>query len=380
MTKTKIEVTNETVETFKDALVSETHRYLSERLMKINTLAVRGACSFTSSTTKIKIVENLDALGQYHSEGDLIYLNKCLTYGNMEVAKKILLHELAHYIEFKNTGNTGHSPTFRTIAEELGGYTEAEVDVIHETTKSEAYDPEGVVKKVQKLFSLASSDNQNEAELATAKANQLIQQYSLRYVNGEVSLEDKVDFYRASLISYNRTSYTIENILPILRKFGVYATIYRTYDGYSKRGRTRKLSTLEVSGPKANVEVATYAFEYLYPTMEKLYKEYRKKHKTTGAGAKASFMEGFYFGFKSKINTTKNTLNDEQEEGLIQYSGWVDDMAHKTYYKDCVKGRYIGANGGSYNSGAYGAGQSAGKSTNLNPGVRSSGGRTLRLS
>ena len=127
-------------------------------------------------------------------------------------------------------------------------------DAVEGELKSEA-----VIEKVRKLMSLAQNDNENEAALATLRANQLILKHNLdaQAADREGDAEYCVDLVLACRRSSPR-SFAISHILREFLVFPVFTSV-----------------GLEVTGSRANVENSRYIADYLDRELRALWKAAR---------------------------------------------------------------------------------------------------------
>lgn len=87
----------------------------------------------------------------------------------------VFLHELAHYVQYRNFGYSSHDSTFRKIASSLGldeGFDKAKV-AISESERSR------MRTKADKLMRLSSSPFSAESKEAYKKAQEIMAKYSL---------------------------------------------------------------------------------------------------------------------------------------------------------------------------------------------------------
>jgi hypothetical protein len=186
---------------------------------------------------------------------------------------------------------------------------------------------DAIVERIQKLLSLANSDNENEAKMATARANELLIKYNLK-------LQEVTD---------RQFDYVEEGIATILTKFFfVKVVIARKHVGYSSgQWATRNMpraqyqKTIKLVGTAENCQIASYIFSYLNDAFPKLWNEYKLK---TGADVtrKVSYYMGLAKGISIMLDETKWRV--EKETGLVL----VKDKDLEAHIKKTTTGTYGG--------------------------------------
>lgn len=294
----------------------------------------------------------------------LIAVNKRFAEMDFKIAEDIVKHEIAHHIcrERHNDECNDHGPKFRAVCKEIGANAKAKESITSIKDRIGAQDHDKVVDKVKKLLALGSSDNPHEAELATLKANKILMKYNLSTTGSTENIYHKKLFKVGQKNAKNRT------IMSILRTFGVFPV-------YSQCGSRSYI--IEVSGSKANVEIADYVADFLNEEMERLYKKARKEGGFSGLAAKNAFFNGIASGYRSKHQKQEKEM--EKEEGdnkLTVYKEEVAEKAEKLVYEKLKWSSSVRERG---HSGANSSGYNAGKSLSIHKGVRnnSSGGTKL---
>ncbi|MBF0206997.1 MAG: DUF2786 domain-containing protein [Oligoflexia bacterium] len=327
----------------------------------------------------------------YYDSSCAIVLNKSLIYlAKPTFLKNILRHELAHMVTslyYKNIPLPDHGEEFKSVCRQYGwsdpSITSACADVEEENAALEGdLESERVLDRVKKLLALGSSDNVHEAELAMLRANQLLLKHNLDRltfsgisgVSGVSGARRSVEFseekdcvYMARVLTAKRNSAKMQAISEILRTFLVYPV-------FSCR---LKEVCLEVTGERANVQLAEYVANFLDRELDRMWEHARMEQGLSGAGAKCSFIRGVSRGYCERVE--KNKIQDYTEveqlalaklnKDLNQKSSWVYDRLHTH--------RYAGVS----DMDSLLAGKSAGRSLNIRPGVTDNecekGGRKL---
>lgn len=161
-----------------------------------------------------------------------------------------------------------------------------------------------IVLKIKKLLEMANSSNRNEAEIASAKAQELLVKYNLEIQQVE-SIE--TDYNEEDLIQYKRVMIEVREVALILVRHFFVRVLFD-----SKRYSNVKTTTVRTFGKNSNVKIASYVYTFLIRTYRNLWKEYKKKNKRAN---KKYFFKGITQGLSMKLTETKYKV--EKEYGLI---------------------------------------------------------------
>ena len=170
-----------------------------------------------------------------------------------------------------------------------------------------------ILRKVDKLFALAGSNHQAEAELAMQRAHDLLRSYNLASSNQAKSSYAKltIEFGKA------RMTRVLGSISNILEQF--YSV--RVIHGYSwSIERSRYEANIEILGFKHNVLIAEHVFDFLTYKCETLWEQAKKDGMI--ARQKMSFQLGLLNGFgkalaKRGAEQRVKEMGSEDVEGLI---------------------------------------------------------------
>jgi hypothetical protein len=201
-----------------------------------------------------------------------------------------------------------HGPEFRAFCMRHGWGEE----VYQATTclDDEAVIPEkeenAILRKVQKLMSLATSNNEHEAEQAMIKSQQLLLKHNIDSRYMESTDEERVFLKR--IMKQKKENAKMRSIARILETFFV-NTIYSRSAGFIY---------LEIVGSEVNIEIAEYVAAYLDRELEILWDISKRKHADLkGAIAKNSFFLGISKGYCNKIHSLKREYREEVSEALM---------------------------------------------------------------
>ncbi|NCG19718.1 MAG: DUF2786 domain-containing protein [Rhodobacterales bacterium] len=272
---------------------------------------------------------------------------------------EVLRHEMAHQFVtdvLRPVGETAHGEAFRQAAERLG--VDAVAAGLVEVTSSEA----SVHRKIRKLLSLATSNNQHEAEAAAARAQRLMLKHNLDQVL--------------------QSTYTARVMGPTKKRFqrwekavmGLLAAHYFVdvmwvplYD----RDRDLRGNAAECMGTPSNLDLAEYVYGFLCTTAERLWREWSVKRRGKQRSDRQNFMCGVISGFDAQLR--RQRVQNEQT-GL----GWVEDPGLVSHVERRYPRVVRRASKGTRLTGAYAAGNVAGQGITLSRGIQT-GERRGRL-
>ena len=145
-----------------------------------------------------------------------------------------------------------------------------------------------VISKVEKLLALGTSDNEHEAALAVAKAQDLLLAYglSMEQVSGKAKASDVKETGAFDVYETGKTtSWKMDVLRTVAKTSGVYvAHGYRSEYVTSKHakygGRYATFRTAFFIGLPADVELAGHAYQFLVSEIERLGKAYAGTHWT----------------------------------------------------------------------------------------------------
>jgi predicted SprT family Zn-dependent metalloprotease len=294
-------------------------------------------------------------LGAWIQATRTLRLNANLARGPWGTLIEVLKHEMAHQFVSEVlliAGETPHGGAFRRVCDERGIDPRSKgMPNATETLETEA---SRVLERVRRLLSLANSENQNEAEAAMAAARRLMLKHNIEEArSGAVPYR----FRHLGPPTGRRQAWqrTLANILS--GHFFVEVIIVPVFDVASGKSA----SVVEICGTETNLEVASYAHEFLDRSARELWKD-RKRRLKAEAGGKNAFLLGVMSGFESKLSQDRK---GDRGEGLV----WLGDPQLNGYlrrrhpYIRTVSGR------GLRRDGAFEAGRAAGRELVLRRGI-----------
>lgn len=260
----------------------------------------------------------------------VIAMNTALikSYG-WDITLEVLKHEMAHQLVtdlFGGRGGGPHGRQFQLACEKLGvvdwarsasGTLPEHIPTPKERLMSD--EEEKMLKRVEKLLSLATSSNEHEALLAMQRVQEIYTRYNLERLQ-------------------NRTESTwIRLVIPLLKKridrhismicgilighFFVKVVTRQLYDPK----RLESDCAVELLGTKENVLMAEYVYHFLLNQSSSLY-EQRKGALASGRKTKADFVLGVLDGFRRKLaegqadlmKSAAQTMESKQSTALVK--------------------------------------------------------------
>ncbi len=259
-------------------------------------------------------------LGAYKPETRTLELQRTLCVTRpWSVVVEILKHEMAHqYVHevLHVTDEAAHGEAFRRTCERFA--IDATASGLPEALEATAEETR-LVERVAKLLALAESPNEHEAEAAASAARKLMLKHDLeeraarvprQYVArtlGEPAVRHAAwEGFLASILS---SHFFVEVI---------WATSYLVREG--KRG-----SVLEVTGTRANVEMADYVYAFLRDTGLRLFAEKERAGLVRGKRERDRFLSGLMQGFRDKLAAESKA---HAEAGLV----WRGDPGLEAHF------------------------------------------------
>lgn len=283
---------------------------------------------------------------------------------------EVLKHEVAHqYVDeaLAARDETAHGPAFRKVCADLGIDATASglpSDTAVAVTPSD--EEARIRQRIAKLLALAESPNQHEAEAAMREAQRLMLKYNIeeaaagrRKSYGYRHLGQptgRIQIHHRLLATILGSHFFVEPI---------WVTVYEPLLG-------RSGSVLEVCGSEANLEMASYVYDFLLNTAERLWREHQRATRTHGNADRRSFLAGVMRGFHEKLDAQ---ARQQRREGLV----WVKDGGLSHYYDQRHPKRRNLRTAARARSSAFAEGQKAGQNIVLHRPVREGASGGVRL-
>jgi len=263
-----------------------------------------------------EISDSKKEVGSWHLSTRTMCLSRYLIEENCwAVTLQVLKHEMAHQLcsDYFKSGERGHGPDFQKGCRLLGveqpfcGPHTSLPDVRKAIEKGSELSEVGrrFIRKVEKLFALARSPNENEAALAMEKANELIEKYNLSFrdTGGEKQFGYTViNRKRKRIESYQR------HICRILQDFFFVRVVMSSlYDPLTDQ----RYKSIELLGTKENVTIAEHCYYFLENKLFSLWNYNRFKFKGSTITEKNSYFLGLLAGFYDKLALQKESRKGE---------------------------------------------------------------------
>jgi hypothetical protein len=227
-----------------------------------------------------------------------------------------------------------------------------------------------LLRRVEKLLALASSENEHEAALAM----QRVQEIYARHNIGRLENKQKPEMVSLNISSnLKRIPRHLSTICGLLNDFFfvrvIHTTIYHAKDLSEYRA-------VEILGTRENVLMAEYVYYFLVNQLSNLWKGYRKESKCSGR-AKQSYFSGLLSGFREKLETSQKEIKRTSSKYALV-------LVHDPDLEDFVSLRFprlVNVKSGSYRYDAetYHAGKEEGRRLIIHKGVESREGFRGRL-
>lgn len=271
----------------------------------------------------VEVVDSRAVLGRWHmAERRLV-----VSAGHIEADPWLdvldtLRHEMAHQYVDEVLGvrdETAHGRAFGRACERLRCSARARGS----EQKAARQGDDHVLTRLRKVLSLADSPNENEAQAAVQKARHML----LRYNLDVVALDAQRAFARRALgaVKGRRASYELWLSL-ILQEFFFVETIWaETYIAE----RDQRASVLEIYGTDANLDMATYVYDYLLQLLPGLWKAYRCACGLDSNRERQRYWSGVLEGFYHKLRQRDERARS-QGGALVR---WQGDSQLRAYYE-----------------------------------------------
>lgn len=309
-----------------------------------------------------------------------------------DVVLGVLKHEIAHQLADAMSGHgKPHGDLFKTACDRLGvpSWARAATGELpthpgYSSSRAMSEEDERVLKRVEKLFALAGSTNEHEAQLAMERAQEIMTQHNLGAY--EARLKQGAHGGRPEMISKvinlgRSKMWTYEDlIISILTShFFVYVVITQEYSAQ----RLKMLRALDIMGTPENVAMAEYVFHFLQRVTESLWVDHRRVHPDAH---RTSFCAGVVLGFRSKLEAARVQKDRVVRESRPGYQTRALVEANVSQIEQTIGAeRYPHVStGGSRGSvrldrESMDAGRSEGQKVVLHRGIESSSGPSGRL-
>ncbi len=225
-----------------------------------------------------------------------------------DVVIEVLKHEMAHQVVSEVFGGGPfHDADFKRACAMLGvadWAASATGQLPHEIPqwkhRSLSEEEEKLLKRVEKLLSLAESSNEYEAALAMQRVQHLYAKYNLERIE---SRRQTSHVYAIINRKTRRIEAAESMIYSILADHFFVRVIYSTL--YDAKDRC-DYKVGELMGTPENVAMAEYVFHFLWNKVQSFWKDFSKRT-GKGAASRRSYMLGVMSGFRDKLRQADQT-------------------------------------------------------------------------
>ncbi len=260
---------------------------------------------------------------------------KLIELYSWDVVLEVLKHEMAHILADSMGSDDPHGPTFQKACERLGvapWARQARIEIdpaqalqAHRTLTEEQ---ERLLRRVEKLLSLAGSQETHEATLAMERARELILRHQL-----ETFVNQKEEQYTYVLIEHRKKQIPAHQsaIASLLCNHFFVDCITRSL--YHAQDRC-SYKVLEIAGTRENVQMAEYVYWFLWNQLPLLWKHHKKGLSQAASRlSQRSFYLGVLHGFRHKLTLQKEELEQRTQSWGLEVSAQqchsITSRAHK---------------------------------------------------
>lgn len=315
----------------------------------------------------LAFLDGLGQLGRWSSAERTLWLSRDLMVRHgWGVVIEVLKHEMAHQWVDEVLGlssEPAHGPAFREGCRERG--IDDRASGLPSGGPARGADTR-LLERVAKLLALAESPNEHEAQAAMAAAQRLMLKHNIETVTrrgGVVYSHRHLGRPTGRVAEHERTLAAIIGDHFFVEV--IWVPVWRPLEG--KRG-----SVLEISGTLENLELAEYVHAFLLETADRMWRDYRKRHRLSANAERRTYISGVMAGFRDKLASQKQK---HRQEGLV----WVGDGDLEAFFRQ----RHPRVRWTRYSCGqrsdAYSHGREAGGRIVLHRGVRSGPGNDAKL-
>ncbi len=254
--------------------------------------------------------------GNWDSIGKVITLsNQLIQDYPWDVVIGILKHEMAHQIVTDVFFSKDiHGPCFQKACELIAvpkEYCKSSLNIekkLSHWKNAEFQDDDmAIIRKLEKLLSLAQSANEHEALLAMEKVQELYSKYNIKRIQDGIQPE-----FFSLIINFKKKNApsTFIHIASLLQgHYFVNVVFSELYDPLCDESH----KVIEILGTRHNVLMAEYVFHFLKERIDTLWANYQKEKLTPGR-YKLSYQKGVLVGFQSKLDKIQKEKmkNDKQ--------------------------------------------------------------------
>lgn len=231
-------------------------------------------------------------------------------------------------------------------------------------------DKEKILERIKKLFALGQSSNQHEAELAMAKASQLMQEHQISMTDVDLSEDGEITTDDVSLEDGRIAAKWLT---------GLAMAVATLYDGEAARmtgGIYRHGVTMRFYGTPTDIEAMKMTFTYLYGSWKSIVKHDLEQAKQNGAvpeGMTKPWKNSHGAGFSRALYHRARALAAERQANVKSATGRDLVVVKGQAVKDFVAGKIKGGSPSAsrFRPDAYGTGRDRGNAIPLGGAINS---------
>lgn len=303
-----------------------------------------------------------------------------------DIVLEILKHEMAHQFveEIYGVKNELHGEVFQNACARLGvaawaakatGELPEYIPTLKE--RSVTVEEERLLRRAEKLLSLATSANEHEALLAMQKVQEIYARFNLERVIEKKKTDPTYIVINRKRKKISQVESMIFNILN--QHFFVrviYTSLYDAKDACSYK-------VVELLGTGENLQIAEYVYDFLWRKVHQLWEDFQMAERKTRS-AKMSYMMGVLTGFNEKLKANLDLSKVASEFNVKSAECRSLIKLHDRHLDDYVRQRFPHLTSRSWGSGlsdpeSYHHGIEHGRAINLHKGVNQSSSRERSL-
>jgi hypothetical protein len=327
---------------------------------------------------QIVITDNISILGLWSPKSRTISISrKLIEMHAWDIVIEVLKHEMAHQIvseHFKFYEQ--HGTLFKRACSMLAvaDWAASATGKLPESVpswreKSLSDDDEKLLKRAEKLLSLAESANEHEAALAMRRVRELYEKYNIEHIKAAQQSEL---VWTILTRRKKKTDIVDSMILSVLNKHFFVRVIHTTlFDATD----CEEYKAAEIMGSKQNVLMAEYVYHFLRQKIQMLCKEYRQQSKCSALQSR-SYAIGLMTGFIQKLDEESTVPRSSEQNALVKVCDKQINEFLKYRHPKITNKRY----GASYrDSSSYENGKNDGRKISISKGLSHSSGNLGRL-
>ncbi len=322
----------------------------------------------------IVLQETPSYLGQWSSSQFTIFLSRpMILQESWQTVVEVLKHEMAHqYLSsyYSHLSTDPHGIEFQQICKRLGmsdWASQASVDIqnkVPPTSPTISTEEDALLRKTQKLLSLAQSSNEHEAALAMQRVQEISAKYNLELKNSN----DHHFYSKFIRFRKNKLSSYLYKIGSILMAYFYVEIVFHSEfcveDLEEKKG-------MDILGEHHHVVLAEYVYEFLENHLDILFRNFIADHPQKSR-QRLSFYMGTLIGFESKLKLQQKEFVQKVAPESYSQFGLVrlDILAPSPLLQDFKHEKFprlhrVSNSGMRLDHDSYTSGEEAGKKLNL---------------